>query len=558
MDAFEVLTANEKNLRAELEECEQNYIKLRDSSPLMDLGRDVHHSFMTQLGQLLADVRGQRVAIEAQLGTVRDDHPAQMPVDGTDLPDDEAPAESLFGEDQPVTFLSDQGAPLTLNNSNPDIGPKPSVAAAPTVVLSPPTKEWAAIDDFSSIEDELFRARVRRDELSPKFGPRHPEIRAIEEQIAAWQQKLDELTSNAAERLEQRLAGLLRYETALSAFCKSELKKARVIETQLLKEQQETHNIERVKFAHSSVQEQLRSWQMSGQALAGGQSRIRVTVLESPDMTGRAIRPPSTALLAVFGLLGLVGGFGAITLLERVDPRVRSVNGLQTKLDLPVLARVPPIPNRGSPNLLKRSRFVHQAPESPVAASFRTLCTRLENGDRNNGCVIQLASPSKGEGTSTIAANLAFSFAQLGRSVIVVDTDLQHGSLHDVFDVPNRSGLTDMLRSGASVDDTIQRSSLAPVDVLPRGKDTANPVEVLSRLDLGDLLVSLRSQYNVVLLDAPALLASTEAFLLDSNPDRLVLNVSAGKTLITEATRAKELLESLNTHPTGIVVNRSL
>jgi len=171
--------------------------------------------------------------------------------------------------------------------------------------------------------------------------------------------------------------------------------------------------------------------------------------------------------------------------------------------------------------------------------------------------VIQIASPRDGEGKTTVTANLAFSFAQLGKKVLVIDTDLREGTLHRVFAVRNDEGLTCRLQDGKPWEAAIQRSPLAAVDVLARGREVINPAELLAQQRFAELLAAARTKYDLVLLDSAALLRVTEPSVLASKADEVLLSTMIGRSSLTEVRQACELLDSLGARTLGIVVSQA-
>ena len=204
---------------------------------------------------------------------------------------------------------------------------------------------------------------------------------------------------------------------------------------------------------------------------------------------------------------------------------------------------------------------MHYLPRSSEAEAFRALRTHLGNihngSTATTGRLIQLVSPSEDEGKTTVTSNLAFSVAQLGKKVLVIDADLRHGTLHEIFDVLSSKGLTSVLSEGVSIDEAIKRSPLASVDVLPRGPEVDNPVELLSKPEFSETLSSLRDRYDMILVDTPALLMFTDASVVGQKTDGVLLNLAIGQSSREGVVRAYELLQNNHTNVLGLVVNRT-
>jgi len=281
-------------------------------------------------------------------------------------------------------------------------------------------------------------------------------------------------------------------------------------------------------------------------------------LIDGPIFDDRPIWPRPTLLFAVCGVIGLAGGFGLICLLDRLDPKLRSVAEIRGYLDLPIVGRIPTV--RPPWNVRNRelfaSRVVRECPGSAVAEAFRSLRTHMDrNGGADQHRVIQIVSPRQGDGKSAIAANLGFSFAQLGRSVIVIDADLRCGKLRRILDVPAAHGLASVLRDGMSLAQAIQQSPLADIDVLAAGPEVDNPVELLAQPEFASTLAALRDQYDVVIIDTPAILEVTEGSLVAPAADCVLLTLMLRKTLAADAVHAWELLDSLPAKVVGVVAN---
>lgn len=196
-------------------------------------------------------------------------------------------------------------------------------------------------------------------------------------------------------------------------------------------------------------------------------------------------------------------------------------------------------------------------PRSPVAEAYRTLRTNMEfsNLDKNLR-VILVTSAGAEEGKSTTLSNLAVTIAQSGKRVILVDADLRRPTLHQTFGLKNSVGLTDMVR-----DETIlanpptQETTVPNLRVLTSGQLPPNPAEILGSKRMSEILAALLERADMVLLDAPPVLAVTDAAVLSSKVDGVLLVVSAGKTKRESARKAQAQLEKINARVIGAVLN---
>jgi non-specific protein-tyrosine kinase len=167
--------------------------------------------------------------------------------------------------------------------------------------------------------------------------------------------------------------------------------------------------------------------------------------------------------------------------------------------------------------------------------------------------VVTSAAPE--EGKSTTLANLAVAIAQAGKRVILVDCDLRRPSLHQLFNARATPGFTDMMRDDALMSKPpLQDTTVQNLWLLTSGTIPPNPAELVASRRMSDVIAALQKQADIVLFDAPPVVAVTDAALLASKVDGVLLVVSAGKTKRDHAKKAKALLDKVNAHLIGTVL----
>jgi non-specific protein-tyrosine kinase len=192
-------------------------------------------------------------------------------------------------------------------------------------------------------------------------------------------------------------------------------------------------------------------------------------------------------------------------------------------------------------------------PHSAAAEAFQSLRTSLEFSRLGHDVVTLLLAAVDGTPEkSSAAANLAVVMAQAGDRVILVDGDLRRPQQHEIFGLSNQLGLSTWLQAGG--DPPLQNTAVDGLQVLVSGPVAGNPVALLSTKRLGERLAALRQRADYVLVDAPPVLAVTDAALWASQVDGVVLLVSAGATKRDEAQRAKIVLEGVQAKLLGAVL----
>ncbi|UZJ79336.1 CpsD/CapB family tyrosine-protein kinase [Fictibacillus sp. KU28468] len=207
-------------------------------------------------------------------------------------------------------------------------------------------------------------------------------------------------------------------------------------------------------------------------------------------------------------------------------------------------------------NLTQRSLITHNNPKSPISEQYRTIRTNIQfsSVDHENR-VLMVTSAGPAEGKSTTVANLAVVLAQQGKSVLLVDGDLRKPTVHYTFKVSNIHGITNVLTRQLSLDDAVQRTKVEELFVLPSGPIPPNPSELLNSKAMEMMVEDASQKYDYVLFDSPPVLAVTDAQVLSSHCDGVVLVTSSGQTEKDEALKAKELLENANAKILGVVLN---
>jgi len=196
-------------------------------------------------------------------------------------------------------------------------------------------------------------------------------------------------------------------------------------------------------------------------------------------------------------------------------------------------------------------------PRSPVSEAYRTLRTNLDFSSLDKPIKTMLVtSAGPEEGKSTVLANLAVTTAQTGRKVILVDCDLRRPTLHYIFNLKNDVGLTTMVVDDAAMESPpLQDTGVEGLQLVSSGPLPPNPSELLGSRRMEDIIADLLERADVVLFDAPPVVAVTDAAVLATKVDGVLLVVNAGGTKRDYARAAKARLEKVNANLLGAVLN---
>jgi len=195
-------------------------------------------------------------------------------------------------------------------------------------------------------------------------------------------------------------------------------------------------------------------------------------------------------------------------------------------------------------------------PRSPVAEAYRQLRTNIQFSSLDRPLrTLLVTSTSQEEGKSTTLANLAVTIAQTGNNVVLVDCDLRRPSLHEIFGLSNASGLTNVVMEGTPSQLPLQESGIPNLQVLTSGPLPPNPAELLGSQRMVEVIDQLRERAGYILCDSPPVIAVTDAAVLATRMDGVLLVLRAGRTKRELAQKAKAILEKVNANLVGVVLN---
>ena len=201
--------------------------------------------------------------------------------------------------------------------------------------------------------------------------------------------------------------------------------------------------------------------------------------------------------------------------------------------------------------------MVKQEPKSPAAEAIRSLRTNLQYVSLDRPLKhVMVTSAGPDEGKTSIVANLAASLAESGRRTLAVGVDLRKPTLHKVFDLPNRVGLTNVLLGQLRLREALQETGVEGLKLLDAGPVPPNPAELIGSAAMADVVKEINDSCDIAIYDAPPVMAVTDAVLLSRHMDGVLLVVAINETPRELVTRAKEQLEQVQARVLGVVANR--
>jgi tyrosine-protein kinase Etk/Wzc len=280
-----------------------------------------------------------------------------------------------------------------------------------------------------------------------------------------------------------------------------------------------------------------------------------INIVDPAIVPDKPVKPQKGKNLLLGLLVGLMFGAGAAFFMDYLDDTIKDEEEAKRALAWPLLAMIPAIEGaaKGSG---PADLVVQQNPKSSSAEAFRGLRTAIHFSSLKRDCkVVMITSSFPGEGKTTIAANLALTFAQSGNRVLLVDCDLRRPALHKIFDQSRNPGVTEVLAGDVPLAKALHTTGIDNISILTSGTIPPNPAELLSSDSMRDLLARLRASFDMVILDAPPVIPVTDAPLLTALTDLVVVVVESGRIPANAARRMKELLQSVQAPVAGFVLN---
>ena len=206
---------------------------------------------------------------------------------------------------------------------------------------------------------------------------------------------------------------------------------------------------------------------------------------------------------------------------------------------------------------VKKHLITAANPKSPISEQYRTIRTNIQFSMIDKKLkTLAFTSATPGEGKSTTISNLAVTLALQDEKVLLIDADLRKPTIHQLMEVRNRYGLTSLISQRVAIGEAILPTfKTKNLDILPSGPIPHNPSELLGSKMMQDLIVELSQKYDWLLFDTPPVLAVTDAQVLGSLCDGVILVLKSHRTEKKELIKAKELLEKANTNLIGTVIN---
>jgi capsular exopolysaccharide synthesis family protein len=412
------------------------------------------------------------------------------------------------------------------------------------------------------LRQKISELQEKRKALRVIYTEEWPEIKKIDEQLAQLDAELKEAPKEVIAGLKSRYEASLKEEKSASALYFGSRGKANVQSIAELSLTDLDQAIETDRQNLNLYQQRLNELRVTN----GDRTAGNVSTVEEARVPGEPIGPPRGRNIIVALLLSLGVGIGLAFLLDYLDDTLKSVEDVDRHLHLPTLAIIPaprearrllgrnaPEPEPGATTALALVSDVR----SPVAEAYRHLRTSLllsSAGQPPKTVLVTSSQPS--EGKTTTAVNIATMLAQTGADVLVLDCDLRRPRIHAHFGLPNSKGVTNYLSGESNISELVQTYDKLPnLKVISSGPVPPNAAELLGSDEMRKLLYVLAENFTHIIIDSPPAISFTDASILSTMVDGVMLVVHGGRSSRAVVRRAKQQLQDVGAHLFGIVLN---
>ncbi|MGA3172622.1 MAG: polysaccharide biosynthesis tyrosine autokinase [Chthoniobacteraceae bacterium] len=414
--------------------------------------------------------------------------------------------------------------------------------------------DGGAESQIDKAQQDLQALQAQRDDFAKVLRPAHPTMIDLNSKIDAQKSLIETLKSQGLDEMKTREESLRLEIDNLNKTITEWQAKAVDLGRRMAEYNRIKDKVDRAQEVENQQLTNLRNIDINKNV-----DQDMVSVLEHAS-DPISVRPGLWRTTGIAAAAGLLLGLALLALLARYDDRILSATDLESLFHEQLLAQIPRVDAPGAPNAgASLSLLVENDERHAFAESLRSLRSSLiflpAEGAAPRSFLITSAVP--GEGKSTVASNLAITFAFAGATVLLIDGDLRRGRLHEQFGVENRSGFADILIDERKDKwrDSVKPTGTPGLSLLPRGSLIRNPGENFLKRGANQLLAEFYAVYDFVIIDSAPVMVADDTTSLAPKIDATIFVLRYGSSSTRTSRKALELLLRRQANVLGLVCN---
>ena len=425
---------------------------------------------------------------------------------------------------------------------------------------------------YTTTHSELVKLKMEKDQLTSQFGPDHPELRRIENQIRTVEaMKVSEASAMASgsasafgetdivsdflKQMDNKVALIASEEASLDAAIKAAQAETGKVSAVIENLSSLERKRERHETAYNTIMERLSEINAYKGHLWRNMQEL------DPPSVGEQVAPSLPISLAAGLFLGSLMGLLFAMIKDMAEKTFRSSDDVASMLNSRVIGHISMFQksrnrrNSQYPDIQAEVVTMH-TPASQASESYRAMRTSIFFKSQETGAkVIQITSPAPGDGKSTTISNLAASIAQSGRRVLLIDADMRKPVQHKLFGATNEYGLSSVVCGDMDPLEAVQVIQPEYFSIVTSGPIPSNPAELLTSARFAAIMDVYRNEFDFVLVDTPPMLAVTDPSIICGHADLIYMVMRIRNGVRTSATRAKEMIDAMGVEMGGIIIN---
>jgi len=392
-----------------------------------------------------------------------------------------------------------------------------------------------------------------KDLLGRQLTVNHPSVKVVNDKIGSVKQQIarhdSKFASSQVAIAQQQYLAAKEKENLIREYLEEQRAEAIT-----LNEQMSQYTLLQSDFEQTQKLSEILDDRIKELNVTEDTGALNISILEVARPEEKPSSPQKARIMAMALVLGMMLGCGIAILISMLDHRLRSAEEISEVMGVPVLGVIPAMSKRLS--ISDRGRKVHLDSASSVSEAYRTVRTSLFFGvPKGKAKTVLVTSPSPGDGKTTMVSNLSITMAQAGQRTLVIDADFRKPRQHEVFQLTNDRGLSNVVSGILNFEQAVQSAGLENLDILTCGPAVPNPSEILNSEAFSGLIEDFKKSYDRIIIDSPPVMPVTDAQILGAVCDVTIIMLRAEKSTRKTSLQAMDGLTSVGARILGAVVN---